>query len=65
MDVSTLCVNLLNQLNIRDSTANSKINGYAETVYMFNKYELKEYTSNVISAIVPELLDAIQSLKHD
>ena len=65
MDVSTLCVNLLNQLSIRDSTANSKIDGYAETVYMFNKYELKEYTSSVITAIVPELLDAIQSLKHD
>ena len=65
MDVSTLCVNLLNELDIRDSTANSKVGGYAETVYMFNKYELKEYTSNVITAIVPELLDAIQSLKHD
>ena len=65
MDVSTLCVNLLNQLSIRDSTANSKIDGYAETVYIFNKYELKEYTSNVITAIVPELFDAIQSLKHD
>ena len=65
MDVSTLCVNLLNQLSIRDSTANSKIDGYAETVYMFNKYELKEYTSSVITAIVPELFDAIQSLKHD
>jgi hypothetical protein len=65
MDVSTLCVNLLNQLNIRDSTANSKITGLGETVYMFNKYELKEYTSNVITTIVPELLDAMQSLKHD
>ena len=65
MDVSTLCVNLLNQLSIRDSTTNSKITGLGETVYMFNEYELKEYTSNVITAIVPELLDAIQSLKHD
>jgi hypothetical protein len=65
MDVSTLCVNLLNQLSIRGSTANSKLNGYAETVWMFNEYELREYTSNVITAIVPELLDAIQSLKHD
>ena len=62
MDVSTLCVNLLNQLSIRDSTANSKIDGYAETVY---KYELKEYTSSVITAIVPDFFDAIQSLKHD
>lgn len=65
MDVSTLCVNLLNQLDIRDSTTNSKLTGLGETVYMFNKYELKEYTSNVITAIVFELVDALQSLKHD
>jgi len=65
MDVSTLCVNLLNQLNIRDSTANSKITGLGEIVWMFNNSELKEYTNNVITELVPEILDTIQSLKHD
>jgi hypothetical protein len=65
MEVKLLCSKLLIADNIRSSTANSKLNGYAETVWMFNEYELREYTSNVITAIVPELLDAIQSLKHD
>ena len=65
MDINSLCRELLVNADIRNSTANSKIHNYAETVWMFNEYELKEYTSNVITAIVPELLDAIQSLKHD
>jgi hypothetical protein len=65
MDIANLCSKLLIAGNIRDSTANSEINGFAETVWMFNNHELREYTNNVITAIVPELLDAIQSLKHD
>jgi hypothetical protein len=65
MDITNLCSALLILSDIRSSTANSKINGYAERVWMFNDAELREYTSNAITAIVPELLDAIQSLKHD
>ena len=65
MDIANLCSALLISNDIRNSTANSKINGFAERVWMFNETELREYTSNVITVIVPELLDAIQSLKHD
>ncbi len=65
MDISTLCLKLLNQLNIRSSTTNSKLTGLGETVWMFNESELKEYTNNVIAEIVPEIFEAIKSLKHD
>ena len=65
MDVYTLCLKLLNQLNIRDSTTNSETTGLAETVWMFNNSELKEYTNNVIAEIVPEIFEAIRSLKDD
>jgi hypothetical protein len=65
MDINSLCRELLVNADIRNSTTNSKTSFFAETVWMFNEYELREYTSNVITAIVPELLDAIQSLKHD
>ena len=65
MDLSSLCRELLVNANIRNSTVNSKTGYFGETVWMFNEWELKEYTSNVITAIVPELLDVIQPLKHD
>ena len=65
MNLSNLLHKLLVAGDIRNSTVNSKLDGYAERVWMFNDTELKAYTSNVITFAVPEILDAIESLKHD
>jgi hypothetical protein len=65
MNLFILCSKLLIAGEIRNSTTNSKLDGYAERVWMFNDTELKTYTSNAIISTVPEILDTIQSLKHD